>query len=78
MKYPHVKACRDKFRNPTRQRAESQLDTLIRYRGAIPEHYHIYRCDNCGSWHVGHMSRAEQKRKAERDADRRRGSRRRR
>jgi hypothetical protein len=46
--------CVGKKRNDTRQKAEAQMWRTIRRYGAAIRRLHVYRCDFCGGWHVGH------------------------
>lgn len=48
--------CTGKIRHPNKAAAERALRALVA-RGAAPFRLRAYRCDHCGSWHVGHVRR---------------------
>jgi hypothetical protein len=54
-------ACEGKKAHPTKQEAETHRRRLIR-NGAHPISLKTYRCDHCGSWHVGHRGKPRRKR----------------
>lgn len=50
------RSCDGKERHDTREAAKGNIARLAK-RGAAFGRLEAYRCDFCGSWHVGHTSR---------------------
>lgn len=50
----HVSPCARKIRHPTFLEARAHRESVIRCYGEEPGRpLHVYRCDECGGWHVG-------------------------
>jgi uncharacterized protein with PIN domain len=50
--------CKGKIKNATRAQAEAQVERLIRLHHSYT---HVYKCEICGAWHVGHTAAERQK-----------------
>jgi hypothetical protein len=52
------KMCKGKIKNPTKEKAEAQVQRLLIGFKSVT---HAYLCPLCGAWHVGHTD-AERRR----------------